>query len=139
MRILDTDHISALERETTAGKRLWERVQPVMDDVYVTVVSVEEVLRGRLAVVHAARDDASQIDAYRRLSQSVAALNAWTCLAWDEDTAKHLHRLRGEGNRLATLDLRIACIALAYDATLLTRNLADFHKVPSLKVENWLD
>lgn len=41
--------------------------------------------------------------------------------------------------RVGSMDLRIACIALAHDATLLTRNLADFEKVPGLRVENWLD
>ena len=38
-----------------------------------------------------------------------------------------------------TQDLKIACIFLAHDATLLTRNLADFKPVPGLRVENWLD
>jgi len=35
------------------------------------------------------------------------------------------------------MDLKIAAIVLARNATLLTRNLADFRKVPGLKVENW--
>ena len=59
---------------------------------------------------------------------TVAALTAWTILEWDEDTISHFHRLRREGVRIATLDLRIASIALAFDATLLTRNLTDFRK-----------
>jgi len=37
------------------------------------------------------------------------------------------------------MDLKIACIVLAYDATLLTRNVTDFAQVPELRVENWLD
>jgi len=36
-------------------------------------------------------------------------------------------------------DFKIACICLAHDATLLTRNLADFKPIPGLRVENWLD
>jgi tRNA(fMet)-specific endonuclease VapC len=41
--------------------------------------------------------------------------------------------------QVGTQDLKIACICLAHDATLLTRNLADFKPVPGLRVENWLD
>jgi tRNA(fMet)-specific endonuclease VapC len=35
------------------------------------------------------------------------------------------------------MDLKIAAIALAYDATVLTRNVSDFGKVTGLKVEDW--
>jgi tRNA(fMet)-specific endonuclease VapC len=35
------------------------------------------------------------------------------------------------------MDLKIAAIVLAHDATLLSRNLSDFRKVPGLKVEDW--
>jgi len=37
------------------------------------------------------------------------------------------------------MDLKIACIALARQLTLLTRNTADFAQVPGLRFENWLD
>ena len=36
-------------------------------------------------------------------------------------------------------DVPIACIALANQATLVSRNLKDFRRVPNLKVENWAD
>jgi tRNA(fMet)-specific endonuclease VapC len=39
--------------------------------------------------------------------------------------------------RLGTMDLKIAAIARANDATLLTRNTTDFQKVPGLRFEDW--
>ena len=39
----------------------------------------------------------------------------------------------------ALLELKIACIAITHDATLLTRNTVDFAQVPGLRFENWLD
>jgi len=47
--------------------------------------------------------------------------------------------LRRQGVRIGSLDLKIACIALAQDVTLLTRNTTDFTQVPDLQLENWLD
>lgn len=36
------------------------------------------------------------------------------------------------------MDTKIASIALANRATLLTRNANDFQKVPDLQIEDWL-
>jgi tRNA(fMet)-specific endonuclease VapC len=38
---------------------------------------------------------------------------------------------------IGTMDLRIASIVLAHDATLLSANLSDFRRVPGLKAEDW--
>jgi predicted nucleic acid-binding protein len=37
------------------------------------------------------------------------------------------------------MDLKIACITIVNQGTLLTRNSKDFAKVPGLHFENWLD
>ena len=47
--------------------------------------------------------------------------------------------LRKSRLRIGTMDLKIASIAIAHDATLLTRNTVDFAKAPGLRFENWLD
>ena len=36
------------------------------------------------------------------------------------------------------MDLKIAAIAVAEDATLLSANVSDFQQVPGLRVEDWL-
>jgi tRNA(fMet)-specific endonuclease VapC len=47
--------------------------------------------------------------------------------------------MRRQGVRIATMDLKIACIALEHDALLLTRNTKDFSRVPGLRFADWLD
>ncbi len=60
-------------------------------------------------------------------------------MRFDDAAAQHFERLRSEGIRLGSMDLRIASIALANEATLITANLTDFLRVQGLKLENWLD
>jgi len=43
------------------------------------------------------------------------------------------------GCLLGDADLRIAAIALVRDFTVVTGNLRHFQRVPSLRVENWLE
>jgi len=57
----------------------------------------------------------------------------------DDDATTSLESLQRQRLRVGTLDLKIAAICIAHDATLLSRNLVDFQKVPGLRVENWLD
>jgi tRNA(fMet)-specific endonuclease VapC len=63
----------------------------------------------------------------------------WVVLSLDAESTASFTRFRGQCIRVGTMDLRIACIALAHDATLLTRNTVDFAQVPGLRFENWLD
>jgi tRNA(fMet)-specific endonuclease VapC len=62
----------------------------------------------------------------------------WHVLPWGADAADMLQSLRKQRIRIGTMDLKIASIVLTHDAMLLSRNLRDFEKVPSLRVENWL-
>ena len=47
--------------------------------------------------------------------------------------------LEGQGTPIGSMDMLIAAHALALDATLVTNNAREFHRVPGLVLENWVD
>jgi len=137
--VLDTDHVSALGSPSEVGLELLDRISTSGQDAATTIITVEEQLRGWLAEIHRLTDPHRQIVAYGRLQRRIDFFAAWTVLPWDADAANLFVRSRREGVRIGSMDLKIACIALAHDATVLTRNATDFAQVPGLRIENWLD
>lgn len=139
MLILDTDHFSALERNSEAGRRLVARLRASEYEKSLGIPTVQESLRGWLAEIDRHQDLDAQIIPYAKFQQVVEALGNWVILSWDAECAALSRRFRKGGNRIGTMDLKIACIAIAHDATLLTRNERDFGEVPGLRFEDWLD
>jgi len=137
--VLDTNHISLLGYAIPDGARLLQRLSAAGEDAVTTVISLEEQMRGWLAAINRTNDVHQQFFAYDRLKKRTEFMAGWVMLPWDEEAANRFVSLRRQGIRIGTLDLKIACITLAHDATLLTRNLTDFRQVPGLRMENWLD
>ena len=138
MVVLDTDHLSLLNwDETSAVPRLWARLQGVDPEIATTIVNYEEQTRGWMAYVARARRLPEIVAAYARLSKHLEGYRRIRVLDFDEAAAAGFDRLRRSRIRIGTQDLKIAAIALAHGATLLSRNLVDFRKVPGLKVEDW--
>jgi tRNA(fMet)-specific endonuclease VapC len=95
-------------------------------------------LRGWLAEIHRLADPHRQIPAYERLQRRIDFFASWTVLPWNAESAELFLKLRRQGVRIGTMDLKIACITLAHGAMLLTRNVSDFAQVPGFRFENWL-
>lgn len=140
MYVLDTDHLSLLEhRGAFDRQRLLRKLKLVdTEGVSTTIVSFEEQMRGRLAYLSRARTMTQQIDAYRRLREQLDGYRSILVLDFDESAAQEYQRLKGVRTRVGTMDLKIAAVVLANDATLLSRNLVDFRRVPNLRVEDWI-
>lgn len=133
--ILDTDHLSLFQRSHTA---VTERVKSLPPEVLaITIVTVEEQLRGRLAQIKVARNAVEFSLAYQRLNQAVEELAAFTRLPYDEAAHHHFLHLKSLKLRVGTQDLRIAAIALARDCALVTRNTQDFQAIPRLTLADW--
>ncbi len=75
-----------------------------------------------------------------RVQELIAS--AGPILPFDEIAARRYGQLRAElertGRGVSEPDLRIAAIALASGATLVTGNVRHFARIPGLRVENWL-
>ena len=106
-------------------------------EVATTIISYEEQMRGWMAYLARTRSMTHQVEAYRRLRRQLENYCRTPVLAFDEQAAVTLQRLRRARIRIGTMDLKIAAIALSHDATLLSRNLADFRQIPDLRVEDW--
>jgi tRNA(fMet)-specific endonuclease VapC len=137
--VLDTDHTSALEWGSGgAGQRLMVRLNTLpLGEAATTIITFEEQTRGWLSVLARARSLDEQVEAYRRLKRLLGNYLKIEVLDFDAPAAAEFERLRGLRLRVGTMDLKIAAIALAHGATVLTRNVKDFGLVPGLRVEDW--
>lgn len=139
MVVLDTDHLSILEWPASGdAQRLRERLRTASwEQAAATIISFEEQMRGWLAYLARAGTLAKQVEAYGRLLRHLENFREIDVLPFDERAAAELQRLTKLRLRLGTMDLKIAAVVFAHDATLLTRNTADFRKVPGLRIEDW--
>ena len=137
--VLDTNHFSELVRDSPRVAVLQRNVTERKADVFVTVITAQESFEGWFALINRERAVLDQTKAYAQFLRSIETVVKFTILPFDPDSARIFQRLRDDGIRIGTMDLKIAAICLAHDATLLTRSRVDFDKVPGLRVENWLD
>jgi tRNA(fMet)-specific endonuclease VapC len=139
MYIFDTDHFSLLERkDNPEGQRLYFRFSSLKPEERVTtIITFEEQVRGWTTYLAKARSVKDQVAIYRKLKKSLEHYCKIQVPDFDERAAAEFERLQKQRIRIGTMDLKIAAIALAHDAVLLSRNLRDFSRVPELKVEDW--
>ena len=136
MVLLDTDHMTLLEREGPEAERLKARLATVpLDDVGTTIISYEEQTRGWLAFVAQARTETVRIEAYRRLKRHIEIYCKIPAADYDEKAAAVFERLRQARIRIGTMDLKIAAITMAHDALLLSGNARDFTAIAGLRFE----
>jgi tRNA(fMet)-specific endonuclease VapC len=125
---------------------LFQRLHPIVvrnvfyhlaDDIQITSITVEEQLGGWFAMLRAARTPQQIETAHIRLSDTMRWLSGWdippltaVCVARFQNLLRQ--RLNVGGN-----DLRIASIALEMGATVVTRNLRDFRRLPGIRCEDW--
>jgi tRNA(fMet)-specific endonuclease VapC len=133
--ILDTDHVSLFQRgHPQIVKRLAE-VAPA--DISITVITLEEQIRGRFDMIRRAASPSELILAYRNLHTTFNSLRTFEILDFSPSASSIYSFLLKQKIKIGTQDLRIAAISLSINGILVTRNQRDFIKVPNLVIEDW--
>ncbi len=138
MIAFDTDVISDLIHNVPAVVAKFAMV-PVPDQ-FLPIVVVEEVLRGRLASVRLAQSGAGKATlekAYAEFEKTLIDLKGFQVLPYTTAADGFVRTWRAMKIRIGTQDLRIAAIAFAHNAKLVTRNARDYTLVPGLNLEVW--
>ena len=111
------------------------------ENVAITIVTAIEIIRGRHEYILKAADGAQLVRAQQLLDASEEMLMDIQIFRIGPQAAAEFDRFRPiKGcKKIGRADLLIGCIALAHRATLVTRNIDHFRKIPGLKIENWVD
>ena len=111
-----------------------------MGQVFISIITVEEILRGQLSVLNTARsrnDGAALIRGYRFLQELHNALHAFPVLPYDEAADQRFQALDKNLRRKHGQDCRISSIAAVRGMTVITRNLTDYRKVGLANCDDW--
>ncbi len=139
MIILDTDCLSLFDREKSLESSILRnrlsRFSP--EDVFTTIITFEEQMRGWLTYLSKCRNIEEQIFAYERLNQFLDNFRKIVVVPFDEKAADVFQQLKSQKIRVGTMDLKIAAIAISNSAILISRNLSDYEQIPNLTVHDW--
>ena len=133
--ILDTDHISLLQRGNSIVKERLVTV-PVTERA-TTVISLTEQFLGWWNEVIHAKNETEAARNLQYLQTATEFFQTLPVLPYDSAAVLEFERLRRAKIRIGTQDLRIAAIALSRKATAVTRNFRDFRQVPALNLIDW--
>lgn len=135
MFLLDTDHVSLDQRGHPLVRSRVQAAGPAQ--VAISIITVEEQMRGWLASIRAANSPGARTTSYQRLRMAIEYLASYTIIDYTLQMDALVSDLRKQGLRIGTQDLRIAAIALFHGASLVTRNRIDFQQVPGLVIDDW--
>lgn len=137
--LLDTDHISFLQKQSGSeyAALIARLAQHLAADFGFSIVSFHEQTLGGHALLNRARTHAQLIYGYTIFLEILQSYTTTPVLPFDAAAAAVFFGLQAQKIRVATMDLRIAAIALSHGLTLLTRNVRDFGRVPGLIAEDW--
>src|SRR6266540_3161713 len=130
--LLDTDHLSILQRPTGREYPILVaniNLQPV-GKVVASIISFHEQALGAHSLINQAPTTAELVRRYELLNKVLSGYSSLPVLRFDAAAAVTLDTLKKTKKiRIGAMDLRLAAIALSRNLVLVTRNSSDFNQV----------
>jgi tRNA(fMet)-specific endonuclease VapC len=123
---------SLLSRQRIVVQRIDGRQS---SELAISVMTVDEQLSGWYSMTRKARRPEELARSYENLAEAVVRLARWRILAYSVAAIARVAQWKTQRLNVRHMDLRIAAIALENGATVVTRNVRDFGRVPGLTVE----
>ncbi|MBS7626984.1 PIN domain-containing protein [Candidatus Bathyarchaeota archaeon] len=131
MKVLDSDILIALLRNDRASIEKLRELSESRDIITTTIFNGQEILFGALMT--------DEVD--RSLKPAKELADSLEILCYEKEdmmqTIKILAFLEKRGSHISLIDEMIAGICLNRRATIVTRNVKHFSRIPGLKVEEW--
>ena len=136
--LLDTDTISfVLSNHPLVNQRL----TMAGEDAVTSIITVHEVFNGWVSRINSAKTLNETIALYGKLSKALELFKDVEILDFDDKAAMQLTAMVQNSPQLNKnkfqKDMRIAAIALANNAIVVTRNHRDFSQVSGLNIVDW--
>jgi len=137
--LLDTDHLSILQRQVGQGYvNLSTRMANYpLSDFAVSIITFHEQMIGSHTYINRARNLNETVKGYEMMTRLIRDFKILPLISFDASVAIALSQLQPQRIQLGKMDARIAAIALSYGLVLLTRNHRDFGKASGLMIEDW--
>jgi tRNA(fMet)-specific endonuclease VapC len=137
--LLDTDHLSILQRQTGEGyNNLSEKMARYpLSDFGISTVTFHEQILGCHAYINRSHRWQDTVKGYEIMTKLINNFKTLPLVSFDVGAARVFEQIKSQRIQLAKMDARIASIALSRGLILLTRNHKDFGKVPELPIEDW--
>lgn len=138
MYLLDTSIVSNFLDERRFYPQLTAKIlsQPP-ELIFISIITVEEILQGALASVQKTKRKPSIVVAYQYFEELFSAINQFQILSYTAEAELLYQALPAKSKRIGTQDCRIAAIAKANKFTVVTVNVNDFMGIGLVDVEDW--
>lgn len=107
------------------------------ESLYISSITVEETLRGRLDYITRGRKRGSEARGHLLLLESLDDFRKFNVLAYDQAAESAFQAFPAAAKRAGSNDCRIAALAITRGLVVVAANLRDFEKLPGVRCEDW--